>query len=58
MQKFRLIFQTVVSLANWVWLFPRSVTIAIEQRRQQIILDEAEADRLDRLRNPSKYRGK
>jgi len=40
----------------------KKVTQAIanlgEQRRQQAALAECEAERLDRIRNPSKYRGK
>lgn len=31
---------------------------AMKQWRQQAVLDEAEAERLDRIRNPSKYLGK
>jgi len=37
---------------------PQTVAIAIKQRRLQATLDENEAERLDRIRNPSKYRGK
>lgn len=58
MLKFKLIFQAILNLGHQVRLFPRSVAIAIKQRRQQIALDAAEAERLDRIRNPSKYLGK
>lgn len=56
MQKFKLIFQTIVRLGRQLWLFPGSG--AIKQRRQQSILDAIEAERLDRIRNPADYRGK
>ena len=29
-----------------------------KQRQQQVVLDKVEAERLDRIRNPSKYLGK
>lgn len=41
-----------------LWMLPRLVTQALEQRRRQSALDELEAERLDRIRNPSKYLGK
>jgi hypothetical protein len=34
------------------------MAMAAEQRKRQIILDDREAERLDRIRNPSKYLGK
>jgi len=39
------------------WL-PKSIANAIRQHQQQMILNELEVERLDRIRNPSKYRGK
>jgi hypothetical protein len=36
----------------------RATIIAVTQRRRQTVLDELEAERLDRIRNPSKYLGK
>jgi hypothetical protein len=36
----------------------QATIIAVTQRRRQIVLDEREAERLDRIRNPSKYLGK
>lgn len=44
MKQFRLLRQ---SLAN-----------VFEQRRRQVVRDEQEAERLDRIRHPAKYRGK
>jgi hypothetical protein len=39
------------------WL-SRMVAEAVRQRREQMDLFENEAERLDRIRNPSKYLGK
>jgi hypothetical protein len=41
-----------------VWLLPRTIANAFEERRRQAALDVDEAERLDRIRNPSKYLGK
>jgi hypothetical protein len=40
------------------WFIPRTLARAAQRRRQQMILNEQEIERLDRIRNPSKYRGK
>jgi hypothetical protein len=52
------LFLTLFHLARRVWLIPQTVARAARQRRRQVILDEQEAERLDRIRNPSKYLGK
>jgi Skp family chaperone for outer membrane proteins len=52
------IYQTIVSLAKQAWLLPRTAAIAVDRRRQQHARAEAEAERLDRIRNPYKYLGK
>lgn len=54
----KLICLTIFQLARQVWLLPQSIADAVQQRRQKIVLKELEAERLDRIRNPSKYRGK
>jgi hypothetical protein len=54
----KLIFLTVMQLAKQVWLFPQTIAHAVEQRRQKIVLEALEVERLDRICNPSKYRGK
>jgi hypothetical protein len=38
--------------------FPDWVANAVKQRRRQVVLNELEAERLDWIRNPSKYLGK
>jgi len=58
MELLKLIGQTIVSLVKQVWFFPECVANAIKLRRQKITTGEHEAERLDRIRNPSKYLGK
>jgi hypothetical protein len=58
MRKLKSIGRAIVSFINHSRLFPQSVAIAFNHRREQIALDKGEAERLDRIRNPSKYRGK
>jgi hypothetical protein len=50
--------QAIIHLLKQAWLLPQSVAIAVKQRRRQNVLDGIEAERLDRIRNPSKYLGK
>ena len=54
----KLIGLTIVQLVKQVWLLPQSITGAVEQRRRRVVLVEREIERLDRIRNPSKYLGK
>ena len=54
----KLICQTTIGLFRQAWLFPHSVAVALKQRRRQFALNVLEAERLDRIRNPSKYLGK
>jgi hypothetical protein len=58
MQVLRLIFQTMVSLLKRVWLLPHTLAVALRKRQRQFALNALEAERLDRIRNPSKYLGK
>ncbi len=58
MRILKLICLTVFQLVKQVWFLPRSVANAIQQRRQRVVLNTLEAERLDRIRNPSKYLGK
>jgi hypothetical protein len=58
MRLLKLICQTAVALFKQVWLFPHFIAVALKQRRRQFALDVLEAERLDRIRNPSKYLGK
>jgi hypothetical protein len=37
---------------------PQAIAVAMKQRRLQAVWNEREAERLDRIRNPSNYLGK
>ena len=58
MPTFKHMRQAITHLVKQAWLLPQSVVIARKQRQRQVVLDELEAERLDRIRNPSKYLGK
>jgi hypothetical protein len=58
MHTLKVIYLTIHQLVKQVWLLPQSVANAVNQRRRQVVLNELEAERLDRIRNPSKYLGK
>ena len=58
MQTLKLIYLTILQLVKQVRFLPRSVANAVQQRRRQVVLNGLEAERLDRIRNPSKYLGK
>jgi len=58
MNVLKLMCLTLVQLGKEVSLLPRAIANAVKQRRQQVVLNELEVERLDRIRNPSKYRGK
>ncbi len=49
---------TVVRLVKQVCLLPQAIANAVRQRQQRDVLNELEVERLDRIRNPEKYRGK
>ena len=54
----QVIFLTIVNLVKQVWLLPRTIARALQQRRQQTTRRQFETERLDRIRNPSKYAGR
>jgi hypothetical protein len=58
MNTLKLICRTIIQLVKQAWLLPQSVANAVKQRRLVVIRNELEAERLDRIRNPSKYLGK
>ena len=57
MNALKLIFLTIFLLVKQVWLLPRSIANAVQQRRRRVARNEVEAERLDRIRHPSKYLG-
>jgi len=58
MRILRLIGLTIAQIAKQVWGLPRSFAAGKKLRQQRAALDAAEAERLDRIRCPSKYLGK
>jgi len=58
MQILLLIWRIIVNLAKQAWLLPKTIALALEQRRRQITRHQFETERLDRIRNPSKYAGR
>ena len=58
MRTLKLICLTISQLAKQAWLLPRAVADAFKRRQRRADLDELEVERLDRIRNPSKYLGK
>jgi hypothetical protein len=54
----KVICLTIFELAKQVWTFPATVAANLRKRRRLTEVSEGEAERLDRLRNPSKYLGK
>jgi hypothetical protein len=53
-----LLSQSVLRLIQQTCLLPHSIAVAVKNRRRQIAQHAAEAERLDRIRNPSDYLGK
>jgi hypothetical protein len=58
MHLLKLISLTILQLVKQAWLFPQNVTAGFRHWRRRAALDEMEAERLDRIRDPSKYLGK
>jgi hypothetical protein len=58
MNTFKLICLTITGLAKQAWLLPQTIADAFQQRRRQLTRHQFETERLDRIRNPSKYRGR
>jgi hypothetical protein len=46
------------NLVKQVWLLPQTFALALQQKRRQLALNQFEAERLDRIRNPAKYLGR
>lgn len=58
MNTLKLICLTVIQLVKQAWLFPKTVVVALKLRWRQVVPNKHEVERLDRIRNPSKYKGK
>jgi hypothetical protein len=58
MKMLKLIGQATAEMVRHIWLLPQTIAQFGRRRQQRVILDKLEVERLDRIRNPSKYRGK
>jgi hypothetical protein len=58
MHTLKLLRRALIHMIKQAWSLPQSVSMAVKQRRRRSFLVELEAERLDRIRNPSKYLGK
>jgi hypothetical protein len=58
MQVIKWICRTMVRLLKALLRLPHSVAFVLQQRRKRSALNVLEAERLDRIRHPSKYLGK
>jgi len=54
----KLAYRTLIRLVQQIVQLPQTITEAVRRRQQQTLLDALEVERLDRIRNPEKYRGK
>jgi len=50
--------RTIIRWLQQAWWLPRSVVTGIGQWRNRVARNEINAERLDRIRHPSKYLGK
>jgi hypothetical protein len=55
MQILKLIALVLLEFARKVWLLPHTIGDALRRRRGQAGRDALEVERIDRIRNPSKY---
>jgi hypothetical protein len=53
-----IIWLTIAQLAKQVWSLPQTISLAFKKRRRKTAPNEQELERLDRLRNPSKFQGR
>jgi len=58
MKTLSFIYQALIRWLIRVWRLPKTLATAIQQRRQRTDFQNNEIERLDRIRNPSKYLGK
>jgi hypothetical protein len=58
MRILKVICLTIAELAKQAWAFPKTVAANLRRKSHVAKVSEVEAERLDRLRHPSKYLGK
>ena len=57
-QALKVVGFTIFQVVKLIWSLPQLIAASLRARRKQDDLDSAEAERLDRLRNPSDYIGR
>ena len=58
MNTLKQIYLKVAQLFTQACLLPKTIANSSKERQRQAAQDEEEVERLDRIRNPSKYLGK
>jgi hypothetical protein len=58
MNTLKFIYLRIVNLVKQAWLLPQTVALAVQQRQRKLARQQSETERLDRIRNPSKYVGR
>jgi hypothetical protein len=58
MNTLKIFCRTIIQMVKQACLLPKTIANAVKQRQRQTALNELEVERLDRIRNPSKYLGK
>lgn len=58
MRTLKLLFSGIAALLSKAWQFPRWLVRRVRLHRRDLVLNALEAERLDRIRHPSKYLGK
>jgi hypothetical protein len=58
MRILKVICLTLAELAKQAWAFPKTVAAKFRKRHRLAEVNAVEAERLDRIRHPSKYLGK
>ncbi len=58
MKTLKTIFLIIIEIFGQIFRLPRTVAAVLKNRRRVEEIDVAEAERLDRIRHPSKYLGK
>jgi len=54
----KLILSAIGNFARNAWSLPQAIASALSQRKDRAAQGVQETERLDRIRNPWKYRGK
>lgn len=58
MNVLKLIGLTLIQIGRQICMLPQTLVNAFKQRKAKARWEAHEAERLDRIRNPAKYRGK